>query len=66
MATDPALSKLVHDVNGQCSNLKAAAAQLRGVDSEDELELLRLMSERARLLADGLAAYERARRSGRP
>jgi 1,2-phenylacetyl-CoA epoxidase catalytic subunit len=65
VATDPALAKLKHDVNGQCANLKAAAAQLSGEDSEDELELLRLMSERARVLADGIAAYEKSRRGGR-
>lgn len=60
MATDPhqALADLVHDVNAQCTNLKRAAAVLRGEPTAEELEYLRLMVEQSRSLADGIAAYE--------
>lgn len=64
MENDPAeaLASLVHDVKSTCSNLKCAAERLRGDSTNDELELLALMSEQARSLADAIAAYETARR----
>lgn len=67
MAIDPAaeLADLRHDIYSKCTNLKAAAARLRGESTEAELELLKLMSEQARSLADSLAAYETGRRGDR-
>lgn len=62
MANDPALTDLLHDVNAKCTNLKRAAAQLRGEPTAEERELLRLMSEQARALADKIAAYESSHR----
>ena len=66
MGHDGALSTLVHDVNGKCANLKSAAALLRDAPAKDELELLALMSQQARSLADAIAAYEALRRGERP
>ena len=66
MENDDLLSRLKHDVNGQCASLKSAAALLKGEPSADELELLRLMSEKARALADAISAYAAARRGERP
>ena len=59
MATDPrGLRDLVHDVNAKCTNLKRAAAVLRGEPTAEELEFLKLMAEQSRSLADSIAAYE--------
>ena len=66
MENDDALANLVHDINGKCSNLKSAAALLRGESSKEELELLDLMSKQARSLADAISSYEVLRRSERP
>jgi hypothetical protein len=66
MGTDRAdsLGRLVHDVNGKCAHLKSAVALLRGEDSREELELLGLMVQQARSLAEALSAYESVRKSG--
>lgn len=66
MGNDDSLSGLVHDINGKCSNLKSAAALLRGESSKEELELLALMSTQARSLADAISSYEALRRGERP
>lgn len=66
MGNDDSLSSLVHDINGKCSNLKSAAALLRGESSKEELELLALMSKQARSLADAISSYESLRRGERP
>jgi signal transduction histidine kinase len=63
---DLSLATLVHDINGKCTNLKSAAALLRGAAPKDELELLALMSKQARSLADAISAYEALRRGERP
>lgn len=65
MGNDGSLSHLVHDINGKCANLKSAAALLRGEASKKELELLGLMSQQARFLADAISAYEALRRGER-
>lgn len=66
MGNDESLASLVHDINGKCANLKSGAALLRGEYSEDELELLGLMSTQARSLADAISSYEALRRGERP
>ncbi|MFI5363166.1 MAG: hypothetical protein ACHQ49_14460 [Elusimicrobiota bacterium] len=66
MSADDALGRLRHDVNGTCANLKSAAALLKGEASADELELLRLMTQQARSMADSIAAYEARRGGERP
>ena len=66
MGNDDALADLVHDIQGKCTNLKSAAAMLRGGASKEELELLGLMSRQARSLADEISAYEARRRGERP
>lgn len=59
MTIDPRdLRDLVHDVNAKCTNLKRAAAVLRGEPTAQELEYLALMTEQSRALADSIAAYE--------
>ena len=59
------LSSLLHDVVAKCSNLKNAAALLREEPADGELELLALMVQQARSLADDISAYETARRGRR-
>ena len=49
---DAALKKLVHDVNSKCASLKSAAALLRDSPPGEREELLRLMAEQARALAE--------------
>lgn len=66
MENEAALADLVHDVNSKCTNLKRAAARLRGESTAAELKLLRLMSEAARSLADKISTYETARRGEPP
>ncbi len=66
MGNEQSLSRLVHDINGKCTNLKSAAALLSGMASPKELELLRLMSEQSRSLADAISAYESQQRGLRP
>jgi len=66
MENDPDLFDLLHDVNAKCTALKRAAANLRGGSSPEELKLLRLMSEQARVLADKVSAYESRRRGSAP
>lgn len=67
MATDPLaeLADLRHEVNAKCPNLKTAAAQLRGENTDREHELVRLMEEQARSLAERFASYAAALRAGR-
>lgn len=67
MATDPKteLADLRHDVMAKCANFKTAAAQLRGESTAAELELVGLMEEQARALAERFAAYAARRRGGR-
>lgn len=55
------LADLRHDVLTKCSNLKAAVVQLKGRSSADELELVQLMRDQAREVADHLDSYARAR-----
>lgn len=52
---DAALRKLVHDVNSKCSSLKGAAALLKDAPPAERAELLRLMAEQAKALAQVLA-----------
>lgn len=52
---DAALKKLVHDVNSKCSSLKGAAALLKDAPPAERAELLKLMAEQARSLAEALA-----------
>lgn len=61
-----ALGDLVHDINGTCAHLKNAASMLRGEDSPEELELLGLMSQKARKLSDAIEAYAASRRGRHP
>jgi len=67
MATDldAELADLRHDINAKCPNLKTAAAQLRGESTDRELELVRLMEEQARAVAERIAAYGAMLRDGR-
>ncbi len=67
MATNPAdeLVDLCHDVIAKCSNLKRAATQLHGVPTDRELELVRLMEEQARSVAERIASYASVLRGGR-
>ena len=67
MENDPAeaLASLVHDVKSASADLKNAAGHLRGGSSNEELELLALMSGQARSLAAAIATYEAARRAER-
>lgn len=55
------LDKLIHDVNSKCSSLKDAAKLLPGSPAAERRELLALMVQQARALAEALAAFERAR-----
>ncbi|MEK7232920.1 MAG: hypothetical protein AAB268_03825 [Elusimicrobiota bacterium] len=66
MTTDHSavLADLRHDVNAKCSNLKRAAANLRGESTDKELKLVGLMEEQARALAERFAAYAAALRGG--
>lgn len=50
------LRKLVHDVNSKCSSLKGAAALLKDAPPAERAELLKLMAEQAKSLAQALAA----------
>lgn len=52
---DAALRKLVHDVTSKCSSLKGAAALLKDAPPAERAELLRLMAEQAKALAQVLA-----------
>lgn len=52
------LDDLIHDVNSRCSSLKDAAALLRKASAAERAELLPLMVEQARKLADALAEFE--------
>lgn len=52
---DAALRKLVHDVNSKCASLKGGAALLKDSAPAERKELLRLMAEQARSLADVLS-----------
>lgn len=52
---DATLKKLVHDVNGKCASLKGAAALLKDAPPAERAELLRLMAEQAKSLADALS-----------
>lgn len=54
------LDKLVHDVNSKCSSLKDAAKLLPDASAAEYKELLTLMVRQAKLLAEELAAFERA------
>ncbi len=54
------LDKLIHDINSKCSSLKDAAKLLPDSSATERRELLSLMVQQARALADGLAAFERA------
>jgi acyl-CoA reductase-like NAD-dependent aldehyde dehydrogenase len=54
------LDKLIHDVNSKCSSLKDAAKLLPDSPAAERKELLALMVDQARALADELAAFERA------
>lgn len=65
MENDDALTSLVHDIKGKCANLTSAAAMLRGEASKEEHELLRLMNQQARSLADEISAYQARRLSER-
>lgn len=56
---DAALKKLVHDVNGKCASLKGAAALLKDAAPAERQELLRLMAEQARSLADAISSAVR-------
>ncbi len=58
---DP-LGRLLHDINGKCAHLKSAAGLLRGENSQDELELLRLMVQQTHSLVDIVTAYEARRK----
>ena len=54
------LETLIHDVNSKCSSLKDAAKLLPAASAAEYQELLALMVRQARVLADALAAFERA------
>lgn len=54
------LDKLIHDINSKCSSLKDAAKLLPDSPAAERKELLALMVDQARALADELAAFERA------
>lgn len=51
------LDTLIHDVNSRCSSLKEAAGLLRAASAAERAELLALMKEQAKKLAEGLAAF---------
>jgi hypothetical protein len=53
------LDKLIHDVNSKCSSLKDAAKLLADASAAERKELLGLMVQQARALAEDLAAFER-------
>ena len=53
--------KLVHDVNSKTSSLRTAAAMVKDASDAEAAELLTLMTEQTRKLADAVAAYRRAR-----
>lgn len=55
------LSDLRHDVVTKCMNIKTAVIELRGTATADELELVALMSDQARELAERIDAYAAAR-----
>lgn len=52
---DAALRKLLHDVNSKCAGLKGGAALLKDAPPAERAELLRLMAEQAKALAETLA-----------
>lgn len=54
------LDDLIHDVNSKCSSLKNAAALLRKASESEKRELLTLMAQEARTLAESLANGEGA------
>lgn len=66
MEIDPRreLADVRHDINSKCANLKTAAAQLSGESTSEELELLALMDEQARALAQRISAYAAMRAAG--
>lgn len=59
MATDSPgeLADLRHDVMAKCTTLKTAVAQLRGDSAKADLDLLDLMEQQARSLAEVLGTY---------
>ena len=54
-----ALEKLIHDVNSKCASLKQAAPLLREAAPAEARELLKLMIEQARSLADVLEKFNK-------
>jgi uncharacterized heparinase superfamily protein len=50
---------LIHDVNSKCSSLKCAATLLREASDAEVRELLGLMAQQARNLADSIEKYEK-------
>ena len=63
-AKDDALEKLLHDVNSKCASLRSAVALLRTASAEESRQLLGLMVQQGRSLADTLCAYQAG--GGRP
>lgn len=53
------LETLIHDVNSKCASLRSAVALLRAASPEEFKELLSLMTQQARGLADQLTAFGR-------
>lgn len=52
------LEKLIHDVNSKCASLRDAASLLRQAEPAEARELLKLMVEQARGLADAIAKFQ--------
>ncbi len=52
------LQSLIHDMNSKCGSLKSAITLLRTASPEERRELLGLMKQQARGIAQDIAAFE--------
>lgn len=52
------LESLIHDMNSKCGSLKTAITLLRTAPPEERQELLGLMKQQARSIAEDIAAFE--------
>ena len=52
------LESLIHDMNSKCASLKTAVGLLRTASPEERGELLALMKQQAKNIAEDIAAFE--------
>jgi|CXWL01.1.fsa_nt_gi hypothetical protein len=52
------LESLIHDMNSKCASLKTAIGLLRTASSEERGELLTLMKQQAKNIAEDIVTFE--------